>query len=445
MSAPGGLDPLRARLVALLTSGSHPAAPGQRQMLAAVRDGRSPHVDLVAARVDGPVDHTALRRALDGLVRAHEALRTHFTDGPEPRMVVRPPEPAELVLGATTGPEDAARHAQALLATPLDVRTPAPHRALLLTSAPDSHVLLAAVPHLLFDDHSHGVYLRDLATLLRGAEPPARGAYRDHAVEQAALLADGSAVRRRAAALAPPLPAATWPNTPERRSYRQRVLADHWSAHWVDQATRNLATRGATLTMACAAGWAAALHAVTGLDDVRIGTSLANRSDPAHLGTIGLFATMSVLRLTVSGRDTAGELLAKARRAALAALADGHVPLAPVLAELRGAHPGFRASGLFEATLAVTGHHPVLDAGPGVALHPVDGFDVDEGARPAFQPAQLAVRVGAPGEGVEVRLGHDRDLLDPGHAEAMARLLRAFLLADPARTVADLAEEALHG
>lgn len=438
MSAAGGLDPLRARLVALMSTATHPVAPAQHQMLAAASAGPSPHVDLVAARVDGPVDHPALRAALDTLVRNHEALRTHFTFEPEMRVVVRPPELADLVVESIAGIEAAAARARALLGTPLDVRTPVPHRALLLSINKNEHVLLAAVPHLLFDEHSHGVYLGDLAALLRGEEPPARGRYREYALEQTAMLADGTAVRRRAADLAPPLPKAGWPRTPERRRYRQSVVADRWSADWLDDVVRRLAARGTTLNMACTAAWAAALHAVTGVGDVRIGTSLANRADPAHLRTIGLFATMAVLRLPISDGDTVGDLLDRARRTAMAAMADAHVPLSALLAELRGAHPDFRASSLYEATLVFIGHGQALAAGPGTTLRAVDGFDADEGPRPAFQPVQLAVRLGA---GAEVRLGYDGDLLGEADAATLLRLLRTFLRADPDRTVADLARE----
>ncbi|MCS7475525.1 condensation domain-containing protein [Umezawaea endophytica] len=442
MSTAGGLDPLRARLVALMSAATHPTAPAQEQMLGAASAGPSPHVDLVAARVTGPVDLPALRAALDALVRNHEALRTHFTFEPEPRMVVRPPEPAELVVEPITGVEAAAARARALLGTPVDVRTPVPHRAVLLSHGENDHVLLAAVPHLLFDEHSHGVYLDDLAALLRGEQPPPRGRYREYALEQAALLADGTAVRRRAEALAPPLSKATWPKSPERRRYRQSVVADRWSADWLDDVVRRLASRGTTLNMACTAAWAAALHAVTGVGDVRIGTSLANRADPAHVGTIGLFATMSVLRLPVADGDTVGDLLARARRTAMGAMADAHVPLSALLAELRGAHPGFRASSLYEATLVFVGHGEPVLAGPRTTLRAVDGFDADEGPRPAFQPVQLAVRLG---EGAEVRLGYDGDLLGETDATTLLRLLRAFLRAAPDRTVADLAREVADG
>ena len=446
MSAPGGLDPLRSRLLALMSGTRYPIAPAQQQMLAAVDPaGLSRHTDLVAARLDGPLDGDALWRALDALARAHEALRTHFTVGAAPAMVVRPPEPADLVIESVDRMGQAAQRARELLGTPVDLTAPAPHRAVLLSASATSHVLLVPLPHLLCDAYSHGVYLTDLTTALRGQDLPARTGYGTYAVEQADLLADGAALGRRIALLSGPRPPMSWPRTPDRRRYRQIVVVDHWAADWLDNAVRRLEADRTTLTMACAAAWAAALHVLTGATDVRIGTSLANRADARFAHTVGLFATMSVLRLAVHGELTVAELRARGRRTTVEALSDGHVPLGHVLAALRRTEPGFRGSSLYEATLTFVDHAAPVPAGPDTTLHAVDGFDVDEGPTPAFQPVQLAVRKGPPGIGTEIRLGFDGDLLGHDDARTLLALTRSFVSAEPHSTVAEVTREVCGG
>ena len=283
---------------------------------------------------------------------------------------------------------------------------------------------------------SHGVYLRELAACYAGEPLAACGRYRDHAAAQTAALADGAAVRRRAATLAPPLPGMTWPRTPDKRRFRQRTASAAWSPDWLGDLTRRLAVRGFTFGIVCAAAYAAALHAVTGATDVRIGTSMANRNGE-HTNTIGLFATMAVLRLRVGADDPADELLRRARDAMLEAVEDA-VPLAEVLGALRERTPGFRASGLYEATLTVVNQGRPVPAGPGTTFEPADGFDVDDRPAPAFVPAHLAVRRGTGGRDTEVRLGYNTDLLTADDAAAMLATMAAFLRAaadDPDRVL----------
>jgi nonribosomal peptide synthetase DhbF len=437
VTAPAGAE-LRDRLLRVLGGVPATPAPAQLEMLgaAAAQDGMSKHVDLVAARVTGPVDVAALRAALDSVVARHEALRTHFLLEPRRLMVVRPPEPTRLDVEEIDDLAHAASRAATLLATPVDIRSTEPHRALLLTRDEHTHVLLAPLRHLLSDEVSHGVYLRDLAACYAGEPQAECGRYRDHAAAQTAALADGAAVHRRVATLAPPLPAMTWPRTPDKRRYRQHTATATWTSGWLGETTRRLAMRGFTFGILCAAAYAAALHAVTGAKDIRIGTSMANR-DSEHTNTIGLFATMSVLRLLVSDDDPADELLHRARTTMLGAVEDA-VPLAAVLGALRESTPGFRASGLYEATLTVVNQGRPVPAGAATAFEPVDGFDVDDRPAPAFVPTHLAVRRGTGGRDTEVRLGYNTDLLTADDAETMLATMAAFL-----QTAADHPERVL--
>ncbi|MGK5523325.1 condensation domain-containing protein, partial [Micromonospora sp. URMC 107] len=76
---------------------------------------------------------------------------------------------------------------------------------------------------------------------------------------------------------------------------------------------------GATLFMVLVAGFTAALHRVTGQDDIAIGTQIANRNHAEIEDLIGFFVNTLVLRTDVSGDPTFRELLARVRETTLGA------------------------------------------------------------------------------------------------------------------------------
>ncbi|QJT06311.1 hypothetical protein G9272_43335 [Streptomyces asoensis] len=136
-------------------------------------------------RMRGPLDVGALRDALAEVALRHDALRLRLLDTGTPvERVVRPrqalrPEPFPL---DTVDLGDALRRRELheilldLTTRPFDV-TEWLSRATLLRLAADDHVLLTSFHHMVFDEPSHQVYLRDLADFYnrRVAAPVADG------------------------------------------------------------------------------------------------------------------------------------------------------------------------------------------------------------------------------------------------------------------------------
>ncbi|MGV9938586.1 condensation domain-containing protein [Streptomyces sp. NPDC003401] len=122
-------------------------------------------------RLRGPLDTGALRDALADVALRHDALRLRLLDTGTPiERVVRPrqalrPEPFPL---ETADLGDALRRRELseilvdLTTRPFEV-TDRLSRATLLRLADDDHVLLTSFHHMVFDEPSHQVYLRDLA------------------------------------------------------------------------------------------------------------------------------------------------------------------------------------------------------------------------------------------------------------------------------------------
>ncbi|MFH0244291.1 condensation domain-containing protein [Streptomyces sp. HK10] len=419
-------------------------APAQESMLAAeaAQPSGGSHNDLVAAYLDGPLDAAALRRALQSLTERQEVLRVRFTPPPEPRMLITPQTAVDLDIRCTeSGPEERQRvveqAAAALLGERLDAFTGPLQRVVLLRLAPRRHLLLSAVHHLISDAHSHGVYLRDLAALYRAhttgeqAKLPLVRPYREHAAARRQVLAEEAgpataALRRSMAVLAPPLPTLTWPRTPTKRTYRQRVVQRKWPARMVGAAERALSGVGLTFGMALAAAWASALYRYAGAEDVRIGVPVANRLDPSFAHTVGLFAGMGMVRIPVGGDSTVEELLSSARESMLTAWESGAVPLPYVVRALRAAHPDLDSAAVFESTLTLQDQAEPLLVGA-LRITALDSFDFSPLTGPAFQPLHLSVRRGTGPVPVPVRLTYDRDLLTVAEAEALLRGVAEFL------------------
>ncbi|HET9379251.1 MAG TPA: amino acid adenylation domain-containing protein, partial [Streptomyces sp.] len=121
--------------------------------------GSTEYTTLSVLRLRGPLDVSALRTALDGLVARHEALRTTFTeqDG-QARQVAHPPHPVELPVDDLTTAPGARTALRTLLereaGTPFDLAAGPLLRARLARTADDEHVLVLAVHHIVTDGWS---------------------------------------------------------------------------------------------------------------------------------------------------------------------------------------------------------------------------------------------------------------------------------------------------
>lgn len=119
-------------------------------------------------RIEGQLDRQALRRAFEGVVHRHEALRSRVDlrlEGGGHQYVQDPPE--NLILSYDLrGSSDGVRAAvDDLDAVPLDPQAGRVIVAGLLTLADDDHILIVKVHHLASDDRSLGVLERELAIL----------------------------------------------------------------------------------------------------------------------------------------------------------------------------------------------------------------------------------------------------------------------------------------
>ncbi|MDS9991141.1 amino acid adenylation domain-containing protein, partial [Xanthomonas sp. A2111] len=297
----------------------------------------------LALRLQGVLDHDALKQALVDLVDRHEILRTLLIefDGVPYQIAVESSSFAFHV-SALEGELDAV--VIEMLQGCLDLSTDLPLRAHLLQLAPDEHVLVLVLHHIAGDGWSLAPLLRDLgaayAARRDGRAPdwtPLPVQYADYALWQRELLGDendansllaqqGEFWKRTLDGIPEQITLPTDRSRPAVASHRGDVIEFVVDAQTHAQLVALARQQNATLFMVIHAAFALLLHKLGAGDDVVIGTPVAGRTDDALDDLVGFFVNTLVLRTDLSGNPTFRELLARVRTADLAAYAHQDLP-----------------------------------------------------------------------------------------------------------------------
>jgi amino acid adenylation domain-containing protein len=201
----------------------------------------------------------------------------------------------------------------------------------------ERHALLLTLHHVVADDWSVGILVRELAEGYRpGDGPPAAAAlpvqYADFAVWQRRWL-DGGVLAPQLAhwqeRLGGELPVLALPTDrprPRVQSFRGAVLPFALPPA-LSAALRELGRRtDHTLFMVLLAAYAAALGRRARQDDLVIGTAVAGRNRAEIEGLIGFFVNILPLRIDLSGPPTWRELLERVHETALGAYDHQEMP-----------------------------------------------------------------------------------------------------------------------
>jgi DNA-binding transcriptional ArsR family regulator/alpha-ketoglutarate-dependent taurine dioxygenase/acyl carrier protein len=415
----------------------HPVSFSQRRMwlVHALRpDDVSYHVQ-VAVRIRGPLDPARLRRTLELLADRHDALRTAFgpADGSgEP--VQRVAERVEIPLPLTELPGEGG--VQEYLRTqtdlPFDLSRPPLVRAGLARLSDEEHVLALTMHHIIVDEWSVSVLLRELtsgyASLTGGrppqlAELPAR--YVDFATWQRRHLA-GDRLReleehwRRELAGAPfeiSLPFdRERPAVPTGRGGRVSLDLDQELA----AALSVLAGRtNTTLFMVLLAAFATLLRHHSGQQDLVIGTPVANRPHHEVQDVVGFFSNVVVLRNDLSGDPAFEGLLARTRDAALRAYAHQELPFEKLVEALRPDRALGRVP--LVQTWFVLHNAPLPELRSGAAVFEL--LDMDR----STAKFDLNLGVTETDRGLVAAIEYSADLFDQATADRLLRQYRAIL------------------
>jgi amino acid adenylation domain-containing protein len=330
--APAGRRDCAAEPPASLAQEQPPASLAQEQLwfIDEFHHGLPAHNVPNLVRLRGPLDVTALRRALGGLVARHEPLRTRLAAGPagHPRQLIDPPAPVELPLADHTAlarPDAEARlreFASAEALRPFHLAGDHPFRAHLARLAADEHALLLVSHRTAFDEWSLPVLLAELAALYEAevtgtapALPELPAPFASHAMAERELL-QGEVLAGLEDYWRTALAGFESSQFPSDRP--RPVLADHNGevvTRLIEQELLNelrVVSRrhDTTLEVTLLAALTVLLYRYTGHADVMLGATIPARGRPGLEPLIGFLANTLPVRADLSGDPPFAELLA---------------------------------------------------------------------------------------------------------------------------------------
>ena len=406
-----------------------------------------------ALRLQGELDVAALERSLQEIVRRHEVLRTSFRlERGEPVQVISADWRIALpvndlsLLAADERMEVAERLANEEAERPFDLSSGPPLRCELLRLAKRDHVLIVNMHHIVSDEWSEGILLRELTALYeaysQGAESPLEeleAQYADFAIWQREYLSGDEldqqlAYWKRQLAGMRALDLPTDHPRPAVASHRGGFLPLSLSVDVTSKLVELSREEGVTLFMLLLAAFKALLHKYTGLDDIVVGTGVANRNRSETENLIGYFVNHLVLRTSLRGAQTFRELLGRVREVTLGAYAHQDLPFEKVVEAIRPER-SLNHTPLFQVVVGmdIAAVEPLKL--PGLEVEVVNVAD-------GMSKFDLVLMMTDTPEGFLCMFNYDMDLFDTSVIE-MSRHFKALLnhiVTTPDATLKDLKE-----
>ncbi|HYE48782.1 MAG TPA: amino acid adenylation domain-containing protein, partial [Azospirillaceae bacterium] len=221
-------------------------------------------------------------------------------------------------------------------------------RTTLLRLGPAHHRLLVTLHHIVADDWSLDIFLRELTTCYTArcqgrppTLPPLPVQYPDFALWQQQQLTGPALDRLRTywrsqLADAPPLLAlpTDFPR-PAVQTFAGAVARFTIPAALASALRQVSQAEGTTLFMTLLAAFQVLLARYSGQTDICVGSPIANRTRPELEGLIGFFANTLVLRTRLAGNPTFREVLAQVRATAVGAYTHQDMPFERLVEELQ--------------------------------------------------------------------------------------------------------------
>ncbi len=478
--APAGslTDSLKARmrdnrdaLIAVLQSGSEnhgeavpaqlrrrdnpcPLSFAQRRLwfLERVNAGSSAYVIGGAVRVAGAFDPDLLFRACRELVLRHEALRTRFgaTDGePFAQILDDLPPTLEIVDIPDIPEQDKMQHVKDRISLkmrlPFDLDSGPLFALTVYRFAPDDHVLLTRVHHIVSDGLSLAVISRELPELYSALRegrphtlPPVEAHAADHALWEQERAASGRwrpdfAYWTDELAGAPALTELPvdrpHPIRPSYTGARYSAWLDPQSCHAVRAFAKQT---GVTPFVVMLAALQVLLHRHSGQEDVLIGSPFANRMDSRFGNTIGCLINNVVLRGELGGDPIFSDFLKQTKSKVLSAHDHCEPPFDVVVEELKPERTTSHAP-VFQVLFTLMSFPEINGNLPGTTSTDIP---VETGATRFDLSVEVVERKGL----LKVSYEYARDLFDRSTVMGLHQRYKTLLseiVADPGRRISE--------
>jgi acyl carrier protein len=412
-------------------------------------------------RLTGLLEVGALAGALAEIVERHESLRTLFGEREGrayqsvlPALPISLPVADLAALPAAVREREAGRLQDEESRLPFDLTRGPLLRTVLVRLAPEEHVLLVTMHHIVTDGWSTSLFARELAALY-GAATAGRPSplaelplqYPDFAAWQRRQL-DGEAVAallgRWKERFGTDLPVLRLPTDRPRPAvqtnpggYRSTTLARGLT----EEVHRLARASGVTLFLTLLAALQALLARYSRQEQIVVGSPVAGRDRAELEGLIGFFVNTLVLPADLAGDPTFAELLERVRDAAQTAYACQALPFEKLVEELQPVRDRSR-SPLFQVMFLLQNAGEAAGAtAPGLTFSPLPATN-------GSAQFDLTLAISETPEGLWAIVEHNTDLFD---AETIDRFLEhyrrllAAAVADPGIRISDLppAEEEL--
>jgi len=377
----------------------------------------------LALRMRGPLDRSALEGSFQEIVRRHQPLRSVFRIM-EDRLIqiVLPPQPLPLPVVDLSNVCEAEREAEILRLAVADANRPFDLsqgpllRAKLWRLGPEDHLLLLTTHHIVSDNWSMAILLRELS-LLYGAfsagqpSPLAEVScqygdfvrreqqrFEHRESEYVAFWKEQLAGRDSFHHVPPDHPQ---PQSPEYRGAHERLTLD-----------RNLTDSLKTLSpkekvspfMVLLAAFQCLLCRYSGQHDVAVASCVANRQSSQVERMVGHFSNHVIFRTSLADNSTLRDVLRQVRQTALTAYSYQDLPFGSVVEQLETDSDASR-NNLFQALLVLTDAPKDKWSFSGLDVRPLP---LDVGTTPFDLIVWLKLE-----EKLEIDLQYNSDLFEP--------------------------------
>ncbi|MEH2290128.1 amino acid adenylation domain-containing protein [Nostoc sp.] len=308
-----------------------------------------------AVRLEGQLNLEALQQSFNEIISRHEVLRTNFQTTQEQAVVViyeQKPLTLSIVdiseLAANQQQVEVKQQAAQAAQVAFDISSDHLLRVKLLRLDEQEHILLLTMHHIISDAWSIDVIVRELATLyqafLSGQPlplPELAIQYVDFAVWQrqwlqAQVLETQLSYWLKHLENAPKvLELPTDHPRPAIQTFRGRTYSFELSQELSASLNKLSQQQGSTLFMTLLAAFQTLLWRYTGIEDIVVGSPIANRNRTEIEGLIGFFVNTLVLRTNLAGNPSFEELLKRVREVALGAYAHQDLPFELLVEQLQ--------------------------------------------------------------------------------------------------------------
>jgi amino acid adenylation domain-containing protein len=352
--------------------------------------GDSLYISPLVFRLTGSLARSQLDQSIQAITRRHEILRTTFdvVDG-QLVQVITPELQVPLRLTDLRALPASTREGAALdqiwqeIQQPFHLAEGPLFRVRLWQLHDTEHLLVIALHHIIFDEWSSGVLIRELgelyAALVEGkpaALPELPIQYADFAHWQREWL-QGEVLNAQLCYWKQQLKDVPVLNLPGAAS--RSLVQNHEGASQLLELPQQLLDAleelsqqaGVTLFMTMLAAFQTLLYRYTGQTDIAIGSPIANRHRSELEGLIGFLVNSLVLRTNLAGDPTFRELLDRVQEITLAAYAHQDLPFEKLVEELQPVR-SLGQNPLFQVVFALQNTPMEQLVLPGLVLSPVE-------------------------------------------------------------------------